>query len=271
MRLVRRRVDGSLISPLTSIVQLGIPGLRLQPRKDDDRVPILLVQKSLICETTNEDQAAAVHGYTIFLPAGWAMPFWQSFVFTGSTISGLEERDTQYLEAGLPSFPKCFPQTRSGEGWRTEELTERKRRWDRRPPGKRMEYGVVGVDKPWDIEWASSLGLSEEAKPWLVPNWLLQGFQASLRPDKEDRKTMFWRIADKCRQALRIEPFPISKRNYAWQAALIHVTISTVGRGSPKDFAEIHIIGECELSSLKDNKDVGVSCRSMVDCIAASS
>lgn len=86
------------------------------------------------------------------------MPFWQSFVFTGSTISGLEERDTQYLEAGLPSFPKCFPQTRSGEDWHTEELTERKRRWDRRPPGKRMEYGVVGVDKPWEVEWAGSLG-----------------------------------------------------------------------------------------------------------------
>lgn len=244
---------------LTTIRQLGIPGLRLQPRKDDDRVPILLVQKSLTSETTNEDQAAAVHGFTIFLPAGWAMPFWQSFVFTGSTISGLEERATQYLEAGLPSFPHCYPQTRSGNDWRSDELAERKRRWNRRPPGKRMEYDVVGIQKPWDLEWSTSLGLQEGSEPWLVPDWLLQGFQASMRATNPDPEAVFWRIADKCRQALRIEAFPTAERNLVWNAALVHVTLASVGRGSPTDFAEIHAVGEAELSGLRDIEEVGVS------------
>ena len=222
-------------------------------------MPILLVQKSLTSETTNEDQAAAIHGYTVFLPAGWAMPFWQSFVFTGSTISGLEERGTQYLEAGLPPFPHCYPQTSSGNDWRTDELAERKRRWDRRPSGKRMEYDVVGIQKPWDLEWTASLDLPEGSKPWLVPEWLLQGFQASLRPNTLDHEAIFWRTADRCRQALQNVPFPIAGRSSAWHAALVHVTVATVGRGSPKDFAEIYTVGEAELAKLRNSEDVGVS------------
>jgi ribonuclease P/MRP protein subunit POP1 len=242
-------------------IQLGLPGDKLQPLNEDDRVPLVLIQKSLSSSTTPADQDAAVHGYTILLPAGWAMPFWQSFVFTGSRISGLDERTTQCLEAGVPAFPECYPQTRAGAEWRADELKERKRRWDRRPPGKRFEYDVLGAHKPWELEWDVSISLSEGAtiKPWLVPEWLLQGIEASTRVESTDYEAIFWRVFDKCRAALGLSPLPLADRQSVWDSALVQATVTIVGRGSPKDFGEIYPVGPNERDQLLGDANAGVS------------
>ena len=224
-------------------------------------MPVILIQKSLSSSTTPADQAAAVHGYTILLPAGWAMPFWQSFVFTGSRISGLDERTTQCLEAGVPAFPECYPQTRAGADWRADELKERKRRWDRRPPGKRFEYDVLGAYKPWELGWDLSMGLSDGAstKPWLAPEWLLQGIEASTRVGSTDYEAIFWRVLDKCQAALGLSLCPLADRQSVWDSALVHATVTIVGRGSPKDFGEIYPIGLDETERLLGDANLGVS------------
>jgi len=189
------------------------------------------------------------------------MPFWQSFVFTGSRISGLDERTTQCLEAGVPAFPECYPQTRGGAEWRADELKERKRRWDRRPPGKRFEYDVLGAHKPWELEWDVSMGLSESTttKPWLVPEWLLQGIEASVRVDSTDYEAIFWRVIDKCQATLGLPPIHMPIRPSVWKSALIHATVTIVGRGSPKDFGEIFPVGPGEMDQLLGDANAGVS------------
>jgi ribonuclease P/MRP protein subunit POP1 len=221
----------------------------------DDKIPIILVQRSLASETSPEDQASAIHGYTLFVPAGWAMPFWQSLVFTGSLIMGMEERATQYLEAGVPGFPECFPLTKTGGDWWVDKMDGKKKRWERRPPGKRMEYDVLKLEKPWDVCWNGVLGVEGT---WIVPDWVLQGLQAGLRGGAKDMQTLFWRVLDKCSVALGLDKVPDDKRQQAWETALVHVSLTTVGRGSPKDHAEICEISDEERESLAKEEDVGV-------------
>ena len=64
-----------------------VPGTSLKSERNDDRVPVLLIQRSVENAALTSPQASStstssrststtsLHGWTLVLPQGWAMPF----------------------------------------------------------------------------------------------------------------------------------------------------------------------------------------------------
>lgn len=220
----------------------GIPGVRLEATADDDRVPIMLVRRSV---GTDAPGTRPFHGFTLYLPAGWGMPFWQSLVFTGSLVGGLKERSTQYLEACSPSFPEHHVLSPAGqEYWRALADTEHER-WTRRPPAKRANFEKLDVKSPWypDMKLISE----NEVEPWL-----LTGFLAStptlgaIARSADFDETLGLAIA-KYRRQSGLPPLQIPDATALAAAACILVDVRVVGRGSPSKMAEVRL----------DDKSVG--------------
>lgn len=223
----------------------------------------MVIQKSLVngddsSLTSHESSGSGIYGYTLLVPAGWSMPFWQSLVFTGSLVSGLDERRTQHLEAGVPAFPYDYPTTEAGRGWWKGDGEERKRKWDKKPKGKRVAYDEGTA--PWQIEWERlNRDQSEPATPpWLVPTWPMQGFWAGLAHLSVNSNIVsstvmdwFFKVMTSCALALGVEPISQPRRLSVWKQAMVHISVRVAGRGSPKPFGEVWGVNREEVRLLK--------------------
>ncbi|KAI0076322.1 POP1-domain-containing protein [Panus rudis PR-1116 ss-1] len=140
-----------------------VPGTRLQATHDDDRIPVLLVQHSVepLAATTssNHKNPPSLHGWTLIIPQGWAMPFFSSLTYTGTRVSGQRERAVQFFEASRPCFPRDYPCTESYDEYASDREDEEKGRWKRKPPAKRVNYKKTLVRSPWRADWEVVLGL----------------------------------------------------------------------------------------------------------------
>lgn len=95
-----------------------------------------------------------MHGYTLLLPRGWSQYLLTSFTYAGCLIAGLAERRVQHRESGVPAFPEYFGAVcKAGKEWEDRKASEEKIRWDRKPPGKRPEYGLLGTPFPFKPDW----------------------------------------------------------------------------------------------------------------------
>ena len=162
-----------------------IPGTVLQPLRQDDRVPVMLIQRTAAASHSHSSSSSNrntadienMHGWTILLPAHWSMPFFTSLIHTGTRVGGLRERRTQVFEAGSPDFPYDYPLTPAYA--REEEIlgTIERERWERKPPAKRVEWESVGTRSPWRADWEVVLGLPpkqvQEAEESLVEEGLM--------------------------------------------------------------------------------------------------
>ncbi len=232
-----------------SLEQLGLPGSRLRLDIKDDRVPIMVIQTSRQNKNSDENP---VHGFLILLPSGWAMPFWQSLVFTGSLIGGVDERRIQHQEAGLSSFPEAFPATESYRDWWTRVETHDVRRWQRRPPAKRLNLSGLGPQRGWQPDWKlvaqhaqDEGGISQEelaihgeaeVEPWLLPPNLAEpilGCQGTAQAERE-----LERICCGHRQRLDLQSGSTFSR-LSLSECLVQVVIEYTGRGKPSGNAAI--------------------------------
>ncbi|KAG9045755.1 hypothetical protein FS837_005712 [Tulasnella sp. UAMH 9824] len=173
-----------------------VPGTRLQPQPSDARIPILLIQRSIspVCGSSSSSGASdsQMHGYLLFFPAGWSMPFWSSITHTGTRVGGLREHKSQRFESGTPHFPEDYVGTRSYELHWENRAIEESAKWDRTPKAKRPPYDLMpapskiqGHEVLWKPDWAGILGLVAKQgnrilgnEPDLVP---------TQRPDDMDR------------------------------------------------------------------------------------
>ncbi|KXN88226.1 Ribonucleases P/MRP protein subunit POP1 [Leucoagaricus sp. SymC.cos] len=135
-----------------------VPGTALTPTRQDNRIPLLLIRRTI---DTPGAESQAIHGYTLFLPAGWSMPFWSSLTYTGTRVGGQRERQTQAFEAGTAYFPRDFPFSSAHEEWAAERENSERDTWLRKPPAKRVNYGKLGVKSPWRADWDVILGQKE--------------------------------------------------------------------------------------------------------------
>ncbi|GAA5918262.1 hypothetical protein JCM1841_002134 [Sporobolomyces salmonicolor] len=126
-----------------------VPGTPLRPLAQDDRIPLLLTQRTL---APSSSSSAPMSSFTLILPSGWAMPFFSSLAYSTPRIGGLRERSLQFYEAGAPRFPEDYPGTQAFGEW--EERREQSERgyWERRPPAKRPNYQKLGTKEPWRVE-----------------------------------------------------------------------------------------------------------------------
>ncbi|KAG6900179.1 hypothetical protein C0993_001891 [Termitomyces sp. T159_Od127] len=255
--------------------KLLIPGTPLNPERQDDRIPVLLVQRSL---EVPESRTQGIHGWTLIIPSGWSMAFFSSLTFTGTRVGGQRERQTQAFEAGTPYFPRDLP-TSAGYGvYATARAKEEKGRWDRKPPAKRPNYDKLGTSSPWRADWHSILGLprpkfEEEVKTseagGLVSTqresadeigtttdealqmWLLRGSEAPSVISNMSR--MFNQSAallqeiNKLRAKRGLEALGSNvKAEDLLRRALVSVTIRMSGRGAPEDLAIIYQVSADE-------------------------
>ncbi|EIN12776.1 POP1-domain-containing protein [Punctularia strigosozonata HHB-11173 SS5] len=143
-----------------------VPGSALHPTPDDNRVPILLIQRSVenashgLEGSSSAPSSSAVHGWSLIVPAGWGMPFLSSLVYTGTRVGGQRERAVQAFEAGMAYYPRDYPPTIAyNEDAAKHEKAERDR-WERTPPAKRVNYERLGTRSPWTADWEVVLGLT---------------------------------------------------------------------------------------------------------------
>ncbi|KAJ3747388.1 POP1-domain-containing protein [Lentinula detonsa] len=138
-----------------------IPGTPLNSLRQDDRIPVMLIQTSLRTLTSNDTEA--IEGWTFVFPAGWSMAFFQQLTYTGTRVAGQRERKTQAFEAGAAYFPSDYPSTSAYQTYALTRAEGEKGKWTRTPPAKRVNYKKLGTHSPWIPDWKVVLGLKEMA------------------------------------------------------------------------------------------------------------
>ncbi|KAJ7780582.1 NUC188 domain-containing protein [Mycena maculata] len=236
-----------------------VPGTTLTPLRQDDRVPLLLIQRSIERGGTSDD--LSLHGWTLLLPAGWSMPFFSSFTFTGTRVGGQRERQTQAFEAGTPYFPRDYPLCAPYNAYAEAREAEESARWARTPPAKRPNYKRLGTRSPWRANWGVVLGVEAPADAELVPTqreagesvqpWLLRGsavrelVKRLLNVAAPDRAAA---LADEVKSLRRKRSMPPLEATPAalLQGALVRVRLTPCTRGRPQDLALIYAVDDTE-------------------------
>ncbi|KAK4054007.1 Ribonucleases P/MRP protein subunit pop1 [Microbotryomycetes sp. JL221] len=134
-----------------------IPGTRLTALAQDDRIPVLLIQRSLSSSTSSstssvQDDVHALFGWTLIVPSGWGSAFWSSLVFTNTRVGGIEQIQQQDFESSRLNFPNDF--IGSKLIWKQFELNqtiELKEFWKRRLKSNRINFKKNQIEKPWEI------------------------------------------------------------------------------------------------------------------------
>ena len=270
----------SLILVLTtSSQQQTIPGSRLRPQADDARIPVVLIQRTI---GTLIESRSDMHGWTLLVPAGWAMPFFSSLVFTGARVGGLREHRVQQFECGSGmAYPEDYVATPAFHSHVEAKATKERARWERTPPAKRVSYDALEaagyrVPNVWDPEWdnlplpfGAPISVSHSTVN-LIPTqplpdiadgetgpavgsgakrpWLLHGANVSSIIDELSGIS-----CDQAPDALFNEMTRLRcKRGLTeplsvsppklWKSALIAVNVNLMGRGSPQEFAIIYAL-----------------------------
>ena len=138
---------------------LASPGTYPAPSKKDPAIPIFLL--------ANNHSSQGTRSWTVLLPWKCMLPVWYSAMyyplFSGGTIrfGGLNEIRQVTYEAGNPWFPGDYPGTRAGMSWELKEREKRKKDWEKKPRGKRVEWesldlgdnrrGEIGLG--WACDW----------------------------------------------------------------------------------------------------------------------
>jgi ribonuclease P/MRP protein subunit POP1 len=116
------------------------PGEPLKVTGADPAIPIML----FVSRPSTDGQAQGT--WTLLAPWKCIMPIWYTLMHyplsTGGNprLGGLNEQRQIAFEHGTPWFPGDFPATDAGLNWELEQRAKRKKDWDRRPKGKRVEW-----------------------------------------------------------------------------------------------------------------------------------
>ncbi|KAG1861722.1 ribonucleases P/MRP protein subunit POP1-domain-containing protein [Suillus subalutaceus] len=248
-----------------------VPGTPLKPIRQDDRIPLLLIQRSL--ESPNSTHG--IHGWTLVFPAGWGMPFLPSLIHTGTRVGGQRERGTQAFEAGTAYFPRDFPCTGFYEKYWDELAVKEKAKWTRTPPAKRANYKKLGTRSPWRADWEVVLGLPvasnvdenlvpaqrepqdamEVDKAPTVRPWVLRGPEVPTILEKATQ-TLNHGVGllaeiNRLRTKRGMDVLDPSYRpEDLLKGALVMVRLKMVSRGAPNDLAIIYRVDDVEAKKI---------------------
>ncbi|KAF9527535.1 POP1-domain-containing protein [Crepidotus variabilis] len=242
-----------------------IPGGSLQNLRQDDRIPVMLIQRSLEAQGSQ-----AIHGWTFIVPAGWSMTFWSSLVYTGTRVGGQRERQTQAYEAGTIYFPRDYPVTPSYEEWATRRESEEKGKWEKKPPAKRVNFKILCTEHPWKANWLGVLGIGNaktahqdesfttaQREPLsmqdattsnpsqVVEPWLLQGPETpKIVSNLSSAFNKSGMLVSELNRLLHKKGLdPLTKEinsEVLLQGALVNIRVEMCSRGTPEDLAMVY-------------------------------
>ncbi|KAK4168660.1 ribonucleases P/MRP protein subunit POP1 [Cladorrhinum sp. PSN259] len=124
---------------------ISAPGQPLQVTGIDPPIPLLL----LASRSPADGQAQGT--WTMLAPWKCIQAIWYCMMHypltTGGNprFGGLDEQRQIAFEHDTPWFPGDFPTTNAGLNWEIEQRLRRKRDWDRRPKGKRVEWKALDL------------------------------------------------------------------------------------------------------------------------------
>ncbi|KAF8073840.1 NUC188 domain-containing protein [Lyophyllum atratum] len=255
--------------------KLLIPGTHLTPGRQDDRIPVLLIQRSL---ERPDSKTQGIHGWTLIVPAGWSMAFFSSLTFTGTRVGGQRERQTQAFEAGTPYFPRDLPTSTGYETYASTREKEEQAKWERKPPAKRPNFEKLGTSSPWRADWEAILGfpsrkrifqeveeveggglvttqreqLATQAATEMGPKvWLLRGSEVPLVLSNISK--LFNHGAGLMQEINRLRAKrgheqldPSVKADDLMKGALVSVRVEMCKRGDPEDLAIVYSVDDNE-------------------------
>jgi ribonuclease P/MRP protein subunit POP1 len=254
---------------VTLNLQSDIPGTRLDPLRQDDRIPVLLIQRSLASSSSDSE---AIHGWTLIIPAGWSMAFFNSLIFTNTRVGGQLERQTQAYEAGTMYYPRDYPFTWAYDTYALDRESTDKGAWERKPPAKRVNFEALGTRSPWRADWEVVLGISTQDEEHIGPDpptfvttqreavsetnvvkpnikpWLLRGTEvpkilSSIFSVFNHGATVLLEI-NKLRLKRGLSPLSNDVKSDLLRGALINVKISMCSRGAPQDLAAVYSLSD---------------------------
>lgn len=129
---------------------LAKPGSYPDPLPLDPRIPVLIYPSSRGSGDANTGRGKQAT-WTVLLPWKAVPPVWQSIMYyplsTGGQVrlGGLQEKRQVAFENGSPWFPGDYPGTQAGKAWEALESSRRKKEWERRPKGKRVQWGSIAL------------------------------------------------------------------------------------------------------------------------------
>jgi ribonuclease P/MRP protein subunit POP1 len=226
-----------------------------------------LVQRSTQSADKTDQSNTAIHGFTLFAPAGWGMPIWQSLVFTGSLIAGLKERRNQYLEAGRPSFPEDYPHTAAGKAYWASRAAKDELRWLRKPASKRLNFIRLQGNDPWKPNWKQVFAAQErrlyddeemevngdiprQSDTWLLSAWITKADELSRITAATSPEQILIQILNEYRDALQLSPIRLVNVSSLYRHCLVRGVLTCDEGGSPKDMAYIFQYRENSESSV---------------------
>ena len=268
-----------------------MPGTSLSAQPEDDRVPILLIQKTLLPETISAtsslkpDANVSLAGWTVIVPSGWATAFWHSLVYAVTRVGGLRERGQQTYEAGCPCFPDDFPCTTANRKYIESKAKEFKEMWERRPPARRVNYQKLGTRSPWrpdfDLVITDAIDtLSKQAaiqggekdnnqaddKRHKTPPWLLSGRLVTKLVEKvkkdflnDTEQSVDYGQLDAItfdliaheRAKRQLGALPPEKGQELAKRAIVQVQLVPLNRGTPQANAMIYSMSVLEASQIR--------------------
>ncbi|KAH8108673.1 POP1-domain-containing protein [Phellopilus nigrolimitatus] len=253
--------------------KLLVPGSKLKPLRQDDRVPILLIQRSIEAQSESGSPSATstreLHGWTLIVPKGWGMSFFSSLTHTGTRVGGQREIETQYFEAGCLHFPHDYPCTTGYQGFINEREMKEKERWERKPPAKRPSWEKLDTKSPWQPDWETVLGLETakandddliitqrdtkenviEDSAFRTSPWLLRGQEVPtvvefMSHSPQPAGDLLFKVNEwRSKRSIPVLSIP---PNILLETALVAVRLSIPRSGSPEDNAIIYKMSDDE-------------------------
>lgn len=227
-----------------------VPGTKLEPTEADAHIPVLLIQRggpSFDKAGISQKPLAShelIEGWTMILPRGWGLPFWKSLVFAGVRVAGFEDLRAMHYESGMPYFPHDYPSTRAFEVQRDLSKKAALAIWEKRPPGKRVNFKKRGIEHPFEsafetLATVEHMEVDKEGNLSIRPNCvLLQGqplVSAALSPSHDA-------FQSKLDSLLKNRGITSQSPTFSLDDALVKIRVNYIGRGKPANHALVYVL-----------------------------
>ena len=125
------------------------------------RVPVLLVHQDYQTSTrTSHNHCDS--GWNLICPKQWGMPFFLNLVYRCAHVCGLQELQQATFESGNLHFPMDYPDAPASQQEWEKEGCALEEAYTRYPPAKRPNYGKLGVQSPFYINWDTLFKQNDE-------------------------------------------------------------------------------------------------------------
>jgi len=116
-----------------------VPGSKLNLGDEESRIPVII-----LCEE---------EGFSLLVPAGWAVSFWICLVYYGCRVAGDKQLQHLYIEQGRFPTLSQHPDSAAGEFEATRIGDQLRQLHFLQPPNKRVNHAKLGIISPFQAPW----------------------------------------------------------------------------------------------------------------------